>query len=39
MSDWKVLILDHHPGYITWEEFLENQRMLDANRTNRDASS
>ncbi len=39
MSDWKVLILDHHPGYITWEEFLENQRMLEANRTNRDTGS
>lgn len=35
MNDWKVLILDHHPGYITWDEFLENQRMLEANRTNK----
>jgi DNA invertase Pin-like site-specific DNA recombinase len=33
MDQWTVLILDHHPGYITWEEFLENQRMLEDNRT------
>lgn len=39
MKDWKVLIVDHHPGYITWEEFLENQRMLEANRTNKEWGS
>lgn len=33
MDQWKVLLLDHHPGYITWEEYLENQRLLETNRT------
>jgi hypothetical protein len=23
--------MDHHPGYISWEEYLENQRQLEAN--------
>jgi DNA invertase Pin-like site-specific DNA recombinase/polyhydroxyalkanoate synthesis regulator phasin len=28
MADWNVLIRDHHQGYIPWERFAENQRML-----------
>ena len=28
MADWNVLIRDHHEGYIPWERFAENQRML-----------
>lgn len=34
MEQWEVLIEDHHPGYIEWSEYLENQRRLAANRTN-----
>ena len=30
-NEWKVLLVDHHPGYINWEEYLENQRRLEAN--------
>jgi DNA invertase Pin-like site-specific DNA recombinase len=30
-NEWKVLLVDHHPGYISWEEYLENQRRLEAN--------
>jgi DNA invertase Pin-like site-specific DNA recombinase len=30
-EQWKVLLLDNHPGYISWEDFQENQRMLEAN--------
>ena len=30
-NEWKILITDHHPGYISWEEYLENQRRLEAN--------
>jgi DNA invertase Pin-like site-specific DNA recombinase len=30
-SKWKVLIVDHHPGYISWEEYVENRRRLEAN--------
>ena len=28
-----VLIRDHHPAYITWDEFLANQRRLAENRS------
>jgi hypothetical protein len=30
---WPVLIKDHHPGYITWDEFLAHEAKLAANRT------
>jgi len=28
---WMVLIRDHHPGYISWEQFERNQTMLSDN--------
>jgi len=31
MEDWKVLIPDHHPGYISWDQFLKNQQQLRDN--------
>jgi DNA invertase Pin-like site-specific DNA recombinase len=34
MADWRVRLQEHHEGYITWEEFLENQKRLEKNRTN-----
>jgi excisionase family DNA binding protein len=34
MSDWRVSLKDHHEGYITLEEFFENQDRLEKNRTN-----
>ncbi len=30
-SAWMVLIRDHHPGYISWEEYERNQAMVAAN--------
>ena len=33
MDQWTVLLKDHHAAYISWERYLENQRMLTANRT------
>lgn len=30
-EQWKVLILDNHAGYISWEEFQANQRILQEN--------
>ena len=30
-SAWMVLIGDHHPGYISWEEYERNQAMIAAN--------
>lgn len=35
---WNVLILDNHVGYITWEEYLENQAMLESNTSQRQPS-
>lgn len=34
MDSWMVLIQKHHLGYICWEDYLENQRMLADNQTN-----
>jgi hypothetical protein len=31
---WKTCLRDHHPAYISWEEFMANQRKLHDNRTN-----
>jgi DNA invertase Pin-like site-specific DNA recombinase len=31
MADWNVLIREHHPGYIGWEQFEDNQKMLREN--------
>jgi DNA invertase Pin-like site-specific DNA recombinase len=31
MKAWNVLLRDHHPGYISWEEFEEHQRMIEDN--------
>lgn len=28
MNDWSVLLRDHHNGYITWQEYEDNQRLL-----------
>ena len=28
MEEWLVLIPNHHEGYITWEEYQDNQRRL-----------
>jgi len=34
ISDWQVTIKDHHPGYISWEQFLHNNTILQQNQTN-----
>jgi len=31
-EDWPILIKDAHPGYISWEEFEENQNRLKHNQ-------
>ena len=31
MEKWKVLLRDHHEWYITWDQYLHNQRVLEAN--------
>ena len=30
-SEWEVLLPDHHEGYISWEEFERNQRLIADN--------
>lgn len=32
-DQWRVFLPDHHDAYITWDEYLENQEKLRANRT------
>ena len=32
-KDWPVLILEHHEGYVTWDEYEYNQRVI-ANNAN-----
>ena len=34
MSQWSVVIHDHHEGYISWQEYLDNQTVLQKNQTN-----
>lgn len=34
MADWRVRIGKHHEGYISWDEYLDNQERLEKNRTN-----
>ena len=33
-DEWPVVIHDHHPGYIGWDDYLTNQARLAANLTN-----
>lgn len=37
-GEWKVLLLDNHDGYITWQEFQEHLSMLEANAASREAN-
>jgi DNA invertase Pin-like site-specific DNA recombinase len=39
VEEWGVLIQDHHPGYITWEQFERNQKILSENNFMRTGSS
>lgn len=34
MDKWHVLLQDHHPGFISWQEYQRNQELLERNRTN-----
>ena len=40
MDEWKVLLKDHHPGYIDWERYLQNIEQLKLNSSQpRDSSA
>jgi excisionase family DNA binding protein len=30
-AEWEVLLTDHHEGYLSWEEFERNQRLIADN--------
>ena len=32
LAQWRMLLLDKHPGYISWEDFLHPHDLLAANR-------
>jgi DNA invertase Pin-like site-specific DNA recombinase len=32
MEKWQVVIQHHHPGYVTWDDFLKIRKMLEKNR-------
>src|SRR5262245_15208810 len=32
-DQWPIVLLDHHPAYISWEQFRNNKQQLDDNRT------
>ena len=34
MPDWRVRLESHHEGYISWDDFTQNQQQLAKNRTN-----
>lgn len=38
-AEWEVLILDHHPGYIQWSEYLENRQIMAKNVAKREGIS
>ncbi len=31
MATWNVLLRDHHPGYISWEQYEANQKLISEN--------
>ena len=34
IDKWHVVMQDHHPGFISWEDYQRNQELLERNRTN-----
>jgi DNA invertase Pin-like site-specific DNA recombinase len=31
MTGWNVLLRDHHPGYISWDQYEANQKLISEN--------
>ncbi len=38
-TEWEVLIKDQHEGYITWDEFERNQRVIADNATGKGSAA
>ena len=32
LEQWRIVLLEQHAGYISWDMFLQNQQLLEANR-------
>ena len=32
-AEWEVLLVDHHAGYISWDDFLHNQEVITGDAT------
>lgn len=39
MERWEVLIRDHHPGYISWQQYQKNRQLMSKNLAKRDGES
>lgn len=39
IEQWSVLLKNHHAAYIPWERYVENQKILESNRTKSHALS
>jgi DNA invertase Pin-like site-specific DNA recombinase len=39
LADWDVLLKDQHEGYITWEQFERNQRLIADNATGKGSAA
>jgi DNA invertase Pin-like site-specific DNA recombinase len=35
-DEWKIVHRDHHPAYVSWEQYMTNRKMLRDNRPHRD---
>jgi DNA invertase Pin-like site-specific DNA recombinase len=35
LEQWEVLIREHHPGYISWEQYLKNRQVMAKNLAQR----
>jgi DNA invertase Pin-like site-specific DNA recombinase len=33
LEEWQILIRDHHPAYISWSQYMQNQKRVTANLT------
>jgi hypothetical protein len=31
VEEWQILIREHHPAYISWQQFMENQKRVTGN--------
>jgi DNA invertase Pin-like site-specific DNA recombinase len=39
LEQWEVLIREHHPGYICWEQYLKNRQAMAKNLARRNGES